>query len=173
MNRKPTSSLALGAACALALAFAPGAWAADYALANGGVKFSAPDAWPMLMEKLDGQRQFVALQIKDPDNPEALARITVTVEQVDGVAGFQKFLATSTERAHKLPGYTAERSPGTASAMRYTATENRVSSAYAEWYSYRNNLALQIRCIRPVSAPPDWIATFDAGCQSVVKAVER
>ncbi|HEU0276716.1 MAG TPA: hypothetical protein VFQ95_02675 [Rhodanobacteraceae bacterium] len=173
MNRKPISLAALGGTLALAFALAPAASAADYSLANGAVKFSAPDSWPMLMEKLDGQRQFVALQVRDPGRTDALARITVTVEQVDGVAGFQKFLAASTERAHKLQGYTADRTPGTASAMRYTATENRVVNAYSESYSYRNNLALQIRCIRPVSAPPDWIATFDAGCQSVVKAIEH
>ncbi len=173
MNRRPTSLLVLGTALALAFAVAPGTLAADYALANGAVKFPAPDAWPMLMEKLDGQRQFVALQVKDPGNSAVLARITVTVEQVDGVAGFQKFLGAGAERARKLPGYTTERAPGAASAMRYTATENRITNAYSETYAYRDNLALQIRCIRPTSAPADWIATFDAGCQSVVTAVEK
>lgn len=173
MNRRHATPVAMCAAFALALAFAPSAGAAEYSLANGAVRFSAPDSWPMLMEKLDGQRQFVALQVKDPGTPDALARITVTIEQVDGVAGFQKFLGASTERARKLPGYTADRSPGTASAMRYTATENRVTNAYSESYSYRNNLALQIRCIRPANAPADWIATFDAGCRSVVTAVEK
>ncbi|MDE2272414.1 MAG: hypothetical protein KGJ94_10605 [Xanthomonadaceae bacterium] len=155
-----------------ASALAPAASAADYSLANGAVKFSAPDAWPMLMEKPDGPRQFVALQVKDPADTNALARITVTVEQVDGVAGFQKFLDDSTARARKLPGYVADRTLGS-SSLRYTASENGEKNAYTEVYAYRSNLAIQVRCIRPSMAAADWRATFDAGCQSIVSAVEH
>lgn len=171
MNRKTRSVSAL--LCACALATAPAALAADYALANGAVKFSAPDAWPMLMEKQDGSRQFVALQVQDPSNTNALARITVTTEQVDGVQGFQQFLEASTARAHKLPGYNADSTVGSSSSLRYTATENKEKNAYTEHYAYRSNLAIQVRCIRPVNAPADWRNTFDAGCQSIVTAVEH
>lgn len=171
MNCNVRSTLALFGA--FALAFAPAAFAADYSLANGAVKFSAPDAWPMLIEKLDGPRQFVALQVKTPGDANALARITVTAEQVDGVAGFQKFLNDGTARARKLPGYVAANSPGDSSSLRYTATENHEKNAYTEVYAYRSNLAIQVRCIRPSAAPPDWKATFDAGCQSIVTAVEK
>jgi hypothetical protein len=171
MNRNTSSLLALVGACALAIA--PAAFAADYSLANGAVKFSAPDAWPMLMEKLDGPRQFVALQVKNPDAANALARITVTTEQVDGVQGFQKFLGDGTARARKLPGYMATTSPGDASSLRYTATENLEKNTYAEVYAYRSNLAIQVRCIRPAAATAAWSSTFDAGCRSIVDAVEK
>jgi hypothetical protein len=40
-------------------------------------------------------------------------------------------------------------------------------------YAFRSNLAIQVRCIRPASAPADWQATFDAGCRSIVGAVEK
>jgi hypothetical protein len=169
MNRKTRSSIALLGACALALA--PAAFAADYSIASGAVKFSAPDAWPMLMEKQDGSRQFVALQVKDPGDANALARITVTAEQVDGVQGFQKFLDSGTARARKLPGYVAAGTLDGSSSLRYTATENHEKNAYTEVYAYRSNLAIQVRCIRPDNAPPDWRATFDAGCRSIVAAV--
>jgi len=171
MNRNTGSLLALFGACALATA--PTASAADYSLANGMVKFSAPDAWPMLMEKLDGPRQFVALQVKSPGDANALARITVTTEQVDGVQGFQKFLDDGTARARKLPGYLAADSLGDSSSLRYTASENHEKNAYTEVYAYRSNLAIQVRCIRPAGAPGDWRATFDAGCQSIVSAVGK
>ena len=170
MNRKKGSMLAL--LCASALAITP-AFAADYSLANGTVRFSAPDAWPVLMEKQDGARQFVALQVKDPSNHQALARITVTTERVDGVQGFQAFLNSGTERARKLPGYAAVNNPGSTSSLRYTATENHEKNAYDEHYAFRSNLAIQVRCIRPASAPADWRNTFDAGCQSIVTAVEK
>src|SRR5690348_618076 len=171
MNRNTGSLLALFGACALAIA--PAAFAADYSLASGAVKFSAPDAWPMLMEKLDGPRQFVALQVKNPGDTNALARITVTTEQVDGVQGFQKFLNDGTARARKLPGYMATTSLGDSSSLRYTATENREKNAYTEVYAYRSNLAIQVRCIRPAAAAAAWSSTFDAGCQSIVAAVEK
>ncbi|HJP98547.1 MAG TPA: hypothetical protein VJ862_08300 [Rhodanobacteraceae bacterium] len=173
MNRRKDSSFALFALLlASALAITP-AFAADYSLANGTVRFSAPDAWPVLMEKQDGPRQFVALQVKDPSDNKALARITVTTEKVDGVQGFQAFLNNGTERARKLPGYAAVNAPGSTSSMRYTATENRVRNAYSEHYAYRSNLAIQVRCIRPANAPADWRDTFDAGCQAIVTAVEK
>ncbi len=171
MKRTAAPALALFGACVLALA--PAAYAADYSLANGAVKFSASDAWPMLVEKLDGPRQFVALQVKTPGDANALARITVTAEQVDGVAGFQKFLNNGTERARKLPGYVSTNSLGDSSSLRYTATENHEKNAYTESYAFRSNLAIQVRCVRPAEAPPDWRATFDAGCQSIVTAAEK
>ncbi len=169
----PRTRILAALAGSFALALAPAAGAADYSLANGAVKFSAPDAWPMLMEKLDGARQFVALQVKDPDNTRALARITVTVERVDGVRGFQEFLNAGTARARKLPGYAAHSGSGSMSSLRYTASENGIRNAYSETYAFRANLAIQVRCIRPVNAPPGWQATFDAGCKSVVTAVEK
>jgi hypothetical protein len=171
MKRTTRSTLALLGA--VALASAPAAFAADYSLAQGAVKFSAPDSWPMLMEKLDGPRQFIALQIKDPGNAAALARITVTAEQVDGVQGFQQFIGAGTARARKLPAYLATNGINNSSSLRYTASENNLKNAYTEIYAYHSNTAIQVRCIRPVTAPPDWIATFDAGCQSVATAVEK
>lgn len=170
MNRKNSSMLALLGASALAIT---PAFAADYSLANGAVRFSAPDAWPVLMEKQDGARQFVALQVKDPANRRALARITVTTERVDGMQGFQAFLNAGTERARKLPGYAAVNTPGSTSSMRYTATENHEKNAYDEHYAFRSNLAIQVRCIRPANAPADWRNTFDTGCQAIVTAVEK
>ncbi len=171
MNRNRSTMLVLLGACALMVASA--ALAADYSLANGAVKFSAPDTWPMLMEKLDGRRQFIALQVKDAGDANALARITVTVEQVDGVQGFQEFLHDGTMRAHKLPGYAATNTPGNNSSLRYTATENHEKNAYDEVYAYRPNLAIQVRCIRPAKAPADWRATFDAGCKAIASTVEK
>lgn len=171
MSRNIRSMAVLFATATLAMA--PAAFAADYSLADNAVKFSAPDAWPMLMEKQDGPRQFVALQVKAPSNTNALARITVTTEKVNGVQGFQQFLTTGTARARKLPGYVADKTLGSSSSLRYTATENSEKNAYTETYAYRSNLAIQVRCVRPVDAPADWRSTFDAGCQSIVTAVER
>jgi hypothetical protein len=71
-----------------------------------------------------------------------------------------------------LPGYVADRTQGS-SSLRYTASENSEKNAYTEVYAYRSNLAIQVRCIRPATTAADWRATFDAGCQSIVSAVEH
>lgn len=163
----------LAALAAGALVVAPTASPADYALANGAVKFSAPDTWPVLMESSEGPHQFVALQVKSPDNSDALARITVRAEQVDGLQGFQQFLNDGTARARKLPGYTGASSRGDTSEMRYSAVENHVRNDYSESYAYRSNVAIQVRCVRPADAPADWKATFDAGCKAIVTTVEK
>lgn len=170
---KRTISSLLAALASVAVAVAPAAMAADYSLANGAVQFSAPDAWPMLMEKLEGTDEFVALQVKTPHNAGALARITVAVQRVDGLQGFQRFLNAGTARARKLTGYAAVDAPGTTSSLRYTAIENHQKNAYSEHYAYRANLGIQVRCIRPARAPADWVATFDAGCKAIVTAVEK
>jgi hypothetical protein len=57
--------------------------------------------------------------------------------------------------------------------LRYTATENLEKNTYAEVYAYRSNLAIQVRCIRPAAATAAWSSTFDAGCRSIVHAVEK
>lgn len=168
-----TRSILLACAGAAALACAPAAFATDYTLANGSVKFSAPEVWPMLMEKLEGPRQFVALQVKNPGDATALARITVTVEQVDGLQGFQKFVDNGSAHARKLPGYLANESSGASSTMQYTASENKQKFAYSETYAFHANLAIQVRCVRPAAAAAAWSATFDAGCRSIVTAVQH
>ena len=127
----------------------------------------------MLMEKLDGPRQFVALQVKTPNDATALARITVTVEQVDGLQGFQKFIDDASQHARKLPGYLARETQGGSSSMQYTATENHEKYAYSETYAFHSNLAIQVRCLRPVAAAAAWSTTFDAGCHSIVTAVQH
>lgn len=163
-------------AAALAIAaftVVPAALAADYSLANGMVKFSAPDAWPVLMDSRDGPHQFIALQVKTPDNGDSLARITVRAEQVAGLQGFQQFLDHGTERARKLPGYTVESAQGATTGMRYTAIENHAKNHYVENYFYRSNLGIQVRCVRPADAPADWRATFDASCKAIATAVEH
>jgi hypothetical protein len=54
---------------------------------------------------------------------------------------------------------------------RYTATENKLKTSYVEYYEYRDGLGIQVRCVRPASAPSAWASTFDGGCSAIAKAV--
>jgi len=146
------------------------AHAADYALDNGAVRFSAPDAWTPLMEKHDGDPQFLALQVPGGGADSALARITVTTQHVADAQAYQQFLDDEVAKARRLPGYTGGAS-GNVPKRRYSALENKRKNDYVEYYAYRDDLGIQVRCVRPAAAPAAWISTFDAGCEAIAKDV--
>ncbi|MEO6967889.1 MAG: hypothetical protein ABI132_05460 [Rhodanobacteraceae bacterium] len=152
----------------------PAARAADYSLDGGAVHFAAPDAWTVLMEKQDGDPQFLAFQVRDPaSSGDTLARITVSTQHASDLAAFQQFVNDGIAKARRLPGYLGAGQGGADSAMRYTATENKRKTAYFERYYYHNGIGIQVRCVRPDAGNPQWNATFDAGCQAIATAVSH
>lgn len=161
----------LAGACAL-----PAAHAADYALAEGAVHFFAPDAWTPIMEKLDGDPQFIAFQVRDPSpaGAKSLARITVTVRHEPDLSSFSQYVESASAAARKLQGYNAQGGQPTSSGLRYTAMENGTRNAYLEHYAYRGVVAVQVRCIRPdKGVAAQWMSSFDAGCQSIIDATSH
>lgn len=147
------------------------AHAADYQLANGTVHFAAPDAWTPIMQKTDGDPQFVALQLPGAAS-DALARITVSAQRVGDSSGYKQFVDDAAAKAHKLPNY--KDGAGVAGTeVRYSASENKQNTEYREYYGFRNGLALQVRCVRPAAASAAWTSTFDAGCAAIAKAVAQ
>lgn len=168
MNMRPLFLSALCALCAAPLV----AHAADYSLDNGQVRFSAPDAWTPIMEKHDGEPQFLALRVNEPDaQPDTLARITVTTQHANDAAAFQEFVKANVAKARRLTEYHSNDSHPIPSGRRYSATENKQKTDYTEYYYYRDRIAIQVRCVRPESAPSQWAATFDAGCSAIAKDV--
>lgn len=163
--------LVFSALCALCIAPLI-AHATDYSLDDGQVHFSAPDAWMPIMEKHDGEPQFLALRVNDPDAPpDTLARITVTTQHANDAQAFQQFVSANVAKARRLTEYHSNDSHPIPSGRRYTATENKQKTDYTEYYYYRDGIAIQVRCVRPVSAQASWAATFDAGCSAIAKAV--
>ncbi len=154
-----------------ALTFVPAlAHATDYSLDDGAVKFAAPDAWTPLMEKHDGDPQFLALQVPGGGAGNALARITVTTQHVADAQAYQQFVDEQVAKARRLPGYSGGPSGGVP-MRRYTALENKLRNDYVEYYVYRDGLGIQVRCVRPASAAAAWSTTFDAGCTAIAKSV--
>ncbi|HEY3521446.1 MAG TPA: hypothetical protein VGK80_10480 [Rhodanobacteraceae bacterium] len=146
------------------------AHAADYTLDDGAVTFSAPDAWTPLMEKHDGDPQFLALQVPGAGAEAVLARITVTTQHVADAQDYRQFLDEQVAKARRLPGYTGG-AGGNIPMRRYSALENKQKNDYVEYYAYRDGLGIQVRCVRPASAAAAWASTFDAGCSAIAKAV--
>lgn len=147
------------------------AHATDYNFDDGAVQFSAPDAWTPLMEKHDGDPQFLALQVPGTGADGTLARITVTTQHVADAAGYGQFMDDQIGKSRRLPGYSGSGVADNSQVHRYVALENGQKNTYAEFYDYRDGLALQVRCIRPAAAEAAWAATFDAGCAAIAKSV--
>lgn len=159
----------------LALVSVP-ALATSYTLGSGSVHFSAPDSWPMIMEQLQGDPQFIAFQAPDasPSGKRVLSRATVTAQQVTDIAKFRSWVKTRTRKSHRLPGYRA----GTRQNFRrfvYHAQENGLRMHYLERYYFKNGYAVQLRCLRPQhdQSGKAWQSAFDRGCKQIARSLDN
>ena len=157
----------LGFAGALVLAGA--AHATDVSMAGGSVTFSTPDQWMGIMET-QGDPEVRVFQVPDPSpsGSSSLARVTVTVKQVSDVNAFQQYVSGAMSKAKSLTGYQAGSGQG-ADNFVYTAQENGAQYSYSERYWFKDNHAIQLRCVRPSQsqAGAQWKAAFDKGCDAI------
>jgi hypothetical protein len=148
--------------------------ATDYSLAAGSVRFSAPGTWPQIMEKADGDPQFIAFQVPDPSptGHQVLARVTVTVHAVSDAQAFKTWFDAGLAKARGLPQYKSGSAAGS-SRFIYTAMENGQRLYYRESYYFKGNEGVQLRCVRPLAsqAGPAWTADFDRGCDAVARSL--
>lgn len=162
------------AALAVSFAALPPARATDYQIGDGVVHFAAPDAWTVLMEKRDGDPQFLAFQVPDPGAPAgSLARITVSTQHAGDARTFQQFVNDGITKSRRLPDFHPDDEHPVVSGRRYTAMENKQKTAYLEYYYFRNGVAIQVRCVRPADANARWGSTFDAGCSAIANAASH
>ncbi|HEX7110932.1 MAG TPA: hypothetical protein VF216_00670 [Mizugakiibacter sp.] len=155
----------------------PAAHAGDYALADGGVHFSAPSEWSAIMEKTEGDPQFIAFQVHDP-SPSAsnsLARVTVSVRRIANDATFAQYVQDQMAHAKGMSGYQPGAAAPTLNRHDYTAVESKVHYSYSERYYHKGKLAVQLRCVRPEAsqAGPAWTAAFDRGCDDVAVSLQQ
>jgi hypothetical protein len=158
------------------LLLAAGAQANDVSMAGGTVNFSTPDNWQGILET-QGDPEVHVFQVPDP-SPTAgstLARVTVTVKQVADLAGFQAYLGSAALKAKSLDGYRPAAAGSEPNSFAYTAQENGAAFSYRERYWFRNNHAIQLRCVRPQQsqAGAAWIAAFDKGCDQVAAGLQQ
>jgi len=143
--------------------------ATDVSMAGGSVSFSTPDQWVGIMET-QGDPEVRVFQVPDssPTGSNSLARVTVTVKQVSDVATFQQYVSGAMSKAKSLTGYQATTGQG-ADNFAYTAQENGAPYSYSERYWFKDNHAIQLRCVRPTQsqAGAQWKAEFDKGCDAI------
>lgn len=140
----------------------PAVGAADISMANGTVRFPVPDSWVPIMQS-QGETETQIFQVPGANAANAtLARVSVTLQKVPNLNGFQQFSGNMRSRASGLTEY----APGKASSPTenvYKAKEGTVTLDYYERYFYSGGYAIQLRCIRP-GGDAKWSATFDKGC---------
>lgn len=150
----------------IALAMAsPTVGATDVSMVDGAVRFAVPDAWVPIMQS-QGEKETQVFQVPGSSAADAtLARVSITVQKVPNLNGFQQFAGNLRSHATGLTEYT----PGKANSPTenvYTAREGTVKLDYFERYFYSNGYAIQLRCIRP-SGDAKFSASFDKGCADV------
>ena len=155
---------------ASALLLAGTVHATEVSMANGQVHFSAPDAWLDIMDT-QGDPEARVFQVPDP-SPTAqnsLARVTVTVKQTPNVGAFKQYVGEATAKAMALPGYKATAHGDANNTYTYTAQEAGAQFNYSERYWFKDNRAIQLRCVRPQQsqAGAAWVAAFDKGCDAI------
>lgn len=158
-----------------ALLWAGGAHATNVSMADGRVNYSTPDNWVGIMET-QGDPEVRVFQVPDPSPTagSALARVTVTVKQVPDIGGFQQYMAGAAQKAKALTGYQPGAMPSGPNSASYTAQENGAPFVYSERYWFKDNRAIQLRCVRPAQsqAGAAWSSAFDHGCDAIAASLQ-
>jgi hypothetical protein len=143
--------------------------AADVSMASGSINFTTPDNWLDIMQTDDPEVRVFQVPDPSPTGKNSLARVTVTVKQIQDAGGFQQYMGEANAKAMALPGYKAAAvAPGPNSYV-YTAQENGTQFSYIERYWLKDGHAIQLRCVRPeqTEAGAAWKAAFDKGCDGI------
>ncbi|WP_109125532.1 hypothetical protein [Dyella sp. C11] len=157
----------IGLAGALLLAGA--AHATDVSMAGGSVNFSTPDQWMGIMETQgDPEVRVFQVPAPSPNGSSNLARVSVTVKQLGTASDFQQYFSGAMSKAKALTGYQPA-TGGSPDNFVYTAQENGAQFSYSERYWFKDNHAIQLRCVRPAqsAAGAAWRASFDKGCDAI------
>lgn len=170
---RSTTMIALTLATALLLAGR--VQATEVSMADGSVNFSTPNPWLGIMET-QGDPEARVFQVPDPSptGKTSLARITVTVKQVQDISSFHQFMAEAEAKAMALPGYKVAAAQPAPNSNVYTAQEIGTDFSYVEHYWFKNGHAIQLRCVRPSEslAGATWKADFDKGCADLAEQLK-
>ncbi|MDQ7995935.1 MAG: hypothetical protein AAGC76_08780 [Luteibacter sp.] len=140
----------------------PVAGAADISMADGAIRFPVPDNWVPIMQS-QGETETQIFQVPGANAANAtLARVSVTLQKVPNLNGFQQFSGNMRSRASGLTEYAAGKANSPTENV-YKAKEGTVTLDYYERYFYSGGYAIQLRCIRP-GGDAKWSAAFDKGC---------
>jgi hypothetical protein len=166
----------LAAFAAIAAASAQAQDTGDYALAQGFVTFKAPPGWPVIMQKAEGNPQFIAFQVKDPadtDTGEA-SRVSVETKLLDDSGNFQAMVNGALARVKQSPGYEQRTDGVDASVLRYFALNGKTRYEYRETWYLNGHVLVHVRCARPMlpATTAAWTSDYEKGCAMIMQSLK-
>ena len=147
----------------------------EFSLNSGLVKFTAPPAWPVIMQKTEGNPQAVAFQIKDPADAGTgeASRVTVSTKQLDDTSSFQALVNVEVDKGKQMPDY-EKRDSGDASVLRFVARNGKARYEYRDTWYLNGHLMVHVRCARPLleKTTAQWTADYEKGCAQVMTSAK-
>lgn len=170
---KPFCTL-LVALSLLVAASAPAA-AKSFVLSAGDVSFDVPDTWPVIMQKRNGDPQFYAFQVPNPDAGNTLTHVTVTTHKLKAVTDFDAYVQQRMHKARKKVGFHQ-----TGDML---ASKHSLHYAFDQGTSVQNvrlsifqhgRIAVVLRCQRPdqLKASSEWLAEYRAQCRKLARQLD-
>ena len=162
-------------AALLMLLCASAAVASDHDLFERIIKFKAPSDWSVIMEKKEGNPQFIAFQIRDPADAASneITQVTVNARLMHDSSFFQQQVDAATDKAKMLPGFQLA-TAADSDVFRYYAMNGKSRYEYRETFYLTNHLLLHIRCARPTLADTTaaWTDAWNKGCAELMQSLK-
>ena len=146
-----------------------------YSLDEGIIKFTAPPAWPVIMQKAEGNPQFVAFQVKDPADTGSgeSSRVTVETKLLDDPSNFQAIVNVGMDKAKQMTGYEQHAEGVDNTVLRYFAMNGKTRYEYRETWYLNTRIVVHVRCARPIlsATTAQWTADYERGCGQIMQSV--
>jgi hypothetical protein len=170
------SRLATFAAGVLLASAAAAETPGEFSLNSGLVKFTAPPAWPVIMQKIEGNPQAVAFQVKDPadEGTGEATRVTVTTKLLDDTSLFQGLVNADVNKGKQMPEYEKRDDGVDASVLRFFARNGKTRYEFRETWYLNGHVLVHIRCARPMldKTTAQWTTEYEKGCAEIMASAK-
>ena len=147
----------------------------EFTLNTGLIKFSAPPAWPVIMQKIEGNPQVVAFQVKDPadEGTGEATRVTVSTKLLDDTSNFQALVNADVDKGKMMADY-EKRDSSDASVLRFVARNGKTRYEYRDTWYLNGHVMVHVRCARPLleKTSSQWSADYEKGCAQVMASAK-
>lgn len=150
--------------------------AAEYSLHGDSVHFSVPDDWSAIMQKTEGNPQFYAFQVRNPNAQTTLTRVSVTVNQMADRAAVEAYVQDAVRNAESSKGYKAmDGNKPAAGSLQYSADEDGQRQVYRKDFFQHDNMVVTLLCVRPQDAPAGaaWLHAYEQACARIATDLSR
>ncbi len=155
----------------------PPAGQTAYSLFEGIVRFNAPAAWPVILEKKEGVPQFLVLQVKDPaaEGSGESSEVWVDAKLLNDASTSQALVNAATDRAKQAPGFEAAKDNNADGVLHYMALNGKQRYEYRETWQLAATVLVHVRCARPLLAATSaaWTQAYDSGCSGVMRSLKQ